>query len=312
MPLNLLVEQHHKLQYAASVQLVAQQTKNPLDTAVTEVGASGEAQSVADLIGAVDYQIGEKRSRRNPENPAAKTRRWVVMPDPIESGQYIDKEEKFATATDPTSTYVKTHTLAVQRGKFDTIVGVRKASNGEYVLSEGGILGIAREGKTPGVGTALPTAQYIPAAGVGMTLEKLRAARKKLKKAEFGIEDDDQLYGLITPDQEDDLIAIAQQSSNSLNAFNVEQLKSGHATPILGITWIVTNRLPLKTPGGPRLCPIWSKNNIVLARWQGIEGRIWNDSHARNLPFVMVDAYYDAVRAQDAGVVVIECTEPVA
>lgn len=309
MALNMLVEQHHKLQYAASVQLVAQQTKNPLDTAVTEVPASGEAQSMADLIGAVDYQIGEKRSRRNPENPAAKTRRWLVLPDPIESGQYIDKEEKFATATDPTSNYVKTHTLAVQRGKFDTILGIRKATDGSYVVSEGGILGVAREGKTPGVGTPLPAAQYIAHNNQGMTLEKLRAARKKLKKAEFGIEDNDQLYGLITPDQEDDLIAIAQQSANSLNAFNVEQLKSGKATSILGVTWIVTNRLPLKAPGGPRLCPIWSKSNIILGRWQGIEGHMWNDTHAKNLPYVLVDAYYDAGRAQDAGVVVIECTE---
>lgn len=309
MPLNVLVEQHHKLQYNASVQLVAQQTRNPLDTAVTEVPASGEAQSVADLIGAVDYQIGEKRSRRNPENPAAKTRRWVVMPDPIESGQYIDKEEKFATATDPTSNYVKVHTLAVQRGKFDTIVGVRKDASGAYVLSEGGILGVAREGKTPGAGTALPASQYVAAAGTGMTLEKLRAARMKLKKAEFGLEDDDQLFGLITPEQEDNLIAIAQQSGVYLNAFNVEQLKSGRATPILGIHWITTNRLPIKAPAGPRLCPIWSKSNIVLGRWQGIEGHMWNDPHAKNLPYVMVDAYYDAVRAQDAGVVVIECQE---
>lgn len=309
MPLNMLVEQHHRLQYNASVQLVAQQTKNPLDQAVNEVPASGEAQSVADLVGAVDYQIGEKRSRRNPENPAAKTRRWVVMPDPIESGQYIDKEEKFATAMDPTSIYVKTHTLAVQRGKFDTIVGVRKAQDGSYVIGEGGILGKAREGKTPGVGTDLPATQYVAHDSKGLTIEKLRVARKRLKKAEFGIEDDDQLFGLITPDQEDDLIAIAQQSGPALNAFNIEQLKSGKATPLLGINWIVTNRLPLKAAGGPRLCPIWSKTNIVLGRWQGIEGKIWNDSHAKNLPYVLVDAYYDAVRAQDAGVAVIECME---
>lgn len=301
------VEQHHKLQYAASVQMVAQQNKNPLEAAVTEVPASGEAQSVADLIGAVEYQIGEPRSRRNPENPAMKTRRWVVLPPPIESGQYIDKEEKFATAMDPTSNYVSVHTKAVVRGKADTVLGVRRV-DGKFVVSEGGILGIAREGKTPGTGTPLPASQYIGHNSAGLTIEKLREARKRLKLAEFGIEDDDQLFGLISPEQEDDLIGIAQNSATNLNAFNIEQLKTGRPTPLLGITWIVTNRLPYDADGA-RLNPIWSKKNIILGRWQGIEGKIWNDTHAKNLPYVLVDAYYDAVRAQDEGVVVIKSME---
>ncbi len=307
--LDMLVEQHHKLQYGSSVQMVAQQNKNPLDAAVTEVPASGEAQSVADLIGSVEYQRGQHHSRRNPENPASKSRRWVVLPEPIESGQYIEKKEKFATAMDPTSNYVTAHTKAVMRGKFDTILGISRTSGGLYTVSHGGILGIAREGKTPGTGTALPASQYIPHNSEGLTIEKLREARKVLKKAEFGIEDDDQLFGLITPEQEDDLIAIAQEAGPSLNAFNIEQLKSGKATPLLGITWIVTNRLPFQGTGGPRLCPIWSKKNIIAGRWQGIEGKIWNDTHAKNLPYCLVDAYYDAVRAEDKGVIVIECTE---
>lgn len=310
MSLEMLVEQHHKLQYASSVQMVAQQMKNPLEAAVTEVPASGEAQSVADLIGEAEYKRGESHSRRNPENPIGKTRRWVVLPPAIESGQYIEKEEKFKTATDPTSNYVTAHTKAVIRGKMDLVVGVSKHDDGNYYVTEGGILGIAREGKTPGVGTPLPASQFIPHASLGLTIEKLRAARLKLKKAEFGIEDDDQLYGLITPQQEDDLIAIAQQSGAALNAFNIEQLKSGRPTPLLGISWILSNRVPLKSQGGPRLVPIWSKANIINARWQGIEGKMWNDTHAKNLPYVLVDAYFDAVRAQDKGVVAIECQEP--
>ncbi|MGR3521936.1 MAG: phage capsid protein [Paracoccus sp. (in: a-proteobacteria)] len=307
---EMLVESHHKLQYASSVQMVAQQNKNPLDATVTEVPASGEAQSVVDLIDAAEYQRGSHNSRRNPENPIGKSRRWVVLPEPIESGQYITKKEKFATAMDPTSNYVTAHTKAVMRGKFDTILGITRRNSGLYVVEHGGILGVAREGKTPGTGSALPASQYIPHNNEGLTLEKLREARKALKKAEFGIEDDDQLFGLITPEQEDDLIGIAQEAKESLNAFNIEQLKSGKATPILGISWIVTNRLPFKADGGPRLCPIWSKKNLILGRWQGIEGKMWNDTHAKNLPYVLVDAYYDAVRAEDKGVVVIECMEP--
>lgn len=310
MSLEMLVEQHHKLQYAASVTMVAQQMKNPLEAAVTEVPASGEAQSVADLVNAVEYRRGEPRSRRNPENPASKSRRWIVLPEAIESGQYIEKEEKFATATDPTSTYVTVHTKAVVRGKMDLIVGVSKANDGNFYVTEGGILGHAREGKTPGVATPLPPSQFIDHGGLGLNIEKLREARLLLKKADFGIEDDDPLYSLISPQQEDDLLAIAQQSGPALNAFNIEQLRAGKPTPLLGINWILSNRVPLKEPAGPRLIPLWSKANIVNGRWQGIDGRLWNDTSAKNLPYCLVDAYFDAVRAQDKGVVAIECIEP--
>lgn len=310
MPLEMLVEQHHRLQYAASVTMVAQQQRNPLMGTVTEMAATGEAQSVADLIHQVEYLYGEERSRRNPENPVSGSRRWVVMPPEIESGQYIEKEDKFRTATDPTSTYVRAHTVAVTRGWADRLLGIRKTAGG-FLVVDGGILGKAREGKTPGVGSDLPAAQYIAHGGVGLTLDKLRAAVKKLKKADFGIDGMlDPLYCAITPDQEDDLLGIAAASGANLNTFNIEQLRSGKPTPLMGVNWILTNRLPLKAIGGPRFCPIWAKSNIIAGVWQGIEGRMWNDTSAKNLPYAHVGAYVDCVRAEDKGVVVIECTEP--
>lgn len=307
MALEMLVEAHHKLMYANSVKMVAQQKRNPLLGAVTEIPASGEAQSVADLIGAIEYLYGEERSRVNVENPAGKSRRWCVMPPEIESGQYITKEEKFRTATDPTSNYVVAHTKAVLRGRADRVVGIRKV-DGEYVVSEGGILGIAREGKTPGTGMPLPTSQYVPVGVTGLTLDKLRDGVKQLKKDDFGLEDDDQLFGLITPEQEDNLLDIVAATGASLNSFQVEQLKSGKPTMLMKTTWIVTNRLP-KNDAGNRLCPIFSKANIIAALWQDVQGAMWNDTHAKNLPYCHVGAYVDCVRAEDKGVIVIECAE---
>lgn len=313
MPLEMLVEQHHKLQYAASVEMVAQQKKNPLESAVTQVPASGEAQSVSDLLEQVEYSRGDEKGRRNPENPAKQTRRWVTLQPSIESGQYITKEEKFRTATDPTSIFVKNHTTAVVRGKFDLIMGISKGNDGLFHVTEGGILGRAREGKTPGTSTPLPNSQYIPHGDTGMSLEKVRAGIKKLELADFGLEEDDPLFSVISPHQKDDLIALAQEAKVSLNAFQIEQIKTGKPTTLMGVTWIFTNRLPYKAGEElTRLCPIFSKANIINAAWQEIEGRMWNDTSAKNLPYCIVDAYFDCVRAQDKGVVVIEAKEPAA
>lgn len=310
MPQNdLLVEQHHRYSYAANTEMVAQQTRSRLMGSVTEVPATGEAQSVADLIGTMEYQYGEDRSRRNPETPVLKTRRWVVRPPVIEVGNYIDKEEKFATATDPTSSYVQGQVMAVNRGWDDRLLGIRRGPEGTFVVSDGGILGYAREGRTPGNGIALPQKQIISAGGTGLTLDKLRRARKQLKKAEFGIEEQDQLFCIITPDQEDDLIGIAAEAGPSMNAFNIEHLREGKATRLMGIDWIMTNRLPKNAAGTARVCPIYSKRNIVAGVWQGIQGQMWNDTHAKNLPYAYTSAYVDVVRAQDEGVIVIECAE---
>lgn len=309
------VEQHHRLMYAESVTMVAQQMKNPIANAVTIVPASGEAQSVTDLVGALPYMRGEPRSRRNPENPILGSRRWVVYQPAVESGQYIDKEDKFKTATDPTSTIVKAHVAAVERGRADLMFGVEPTSSGGYKIGGGGILGVAREGKTPGTGTDLPSGQYLASDSNGLTLDKLRAAVKLLKKADFGIDAAlDPLYGAITPEQEDNLLGIAAASGTNLNSFTIEQLKSGKPTTLMGITWILTNRLPIGATGAPgagkRLVPIWAKSNIIVGEWQATQGDMWNDTSAKNLPYAYVSTYLDVVRAQDKGVVVIPCTEP--
>lgn len=93
MPLE--VTQHQKLQYASSVMMMAQQTRNPMQGAVTTIPATGEAQSVADLLDTVEAVRGDEKSRRNVETPISGSRRWVVLQPSIKAGMYITKEEKF-------------------------------------------------------------------------------------------------------------------------------------------------------------------------------------------------------------------------
>ncbi len=311
MPYVQNVEQHHIVTYAGNVRMVAQQMKNPLLDAVTVVPASGEAMRAADLIGKKKYLRGEARSRRNPENPATGTARWLVFPEqPIESGQYIDKEDRFKMAMDPTSNFMKADVAAVTRGYADTIMGLDEVSNGTYSVVGGGILGIAREGKTASASSiALPASQIIANGGVGLTLDKLRTAVKKLKQADFGIDAAlDPLYGAITPEQENDLLGIAATSGTNLNTFTIEQLKSGKPTMLMGITWILTNRLPKVST--IRSCAIWAKSNIIVGEWEPITGDMWNDTAAKKLPYIYTSCRIDAVRVEDAGVMQIDCVEP--
>ena len=306
MPIATLVEQHHRLTYSNNVVMVAQQLRNPLMDTVTTIRATGEAMSAGDMLNAVEYVYGEERSRTNVENPVSGSRRWLIRPPEIKSGQYIDDEDKFDMAMDPTSNFTVAHTKAVLRGCMDRIMGVRKL-NGAYVVTDGGVLGNAIEGKRPGaVGTALPGSQIIPVGGTGLSVDKMRTAILTLNNADFGLEDDDQLYCLISPTQKDNLLALAQASTTPLNAFNIEQLKNGKPTDLMGINWRFSNRVP-KDAGGNWQCAVWAKSNIVEGVWQDIEGDIWNDTHADNKPYVRARTRRDVVRLQDKGVVVMTC-----
>lgn len=301
------VEAHHKLMYQNNVQMVAQQMQNPLRQAVTVMpNLTGEAVRVSDLLNKKKASKGQDYGRNNPDNRTKRDSRWLVRPEVLHDGELIDTIDKWDMAMDPTSHLVQNSIAAVERGVFDSILGIEEDSAGVFTVAGSGIFGVATSGKRPQTATALPGGNVIAHAGTGLTLDKLRQARKAMKKNEFGLEDNDPLWACITPDQEDDLIGLAAASGPALNAFNIEQLRTGRPTPLLGINWILTNRLPVNA-GGQRLIPIWSKKNVVVGFWQDVEGRIWNDTSKQNLPYIYTSAYVDAVRIQDGGVRVIEC-----
>lgn len=309
MGLEVRAEAHHILTYRNNVQMVAQQKKNRFRGTVIEAPCTGEAVDAADLVGSVEAQEAQGRGRTNIENPPMNSRRWLVFPNEIESGQYIDKVEKLKRAMDPTSIYVRSHVAAVHRTIGDRILGVRMKSKGVFELREGGILGAAVDGKTPGAANkSLPAGNYIAAGATGLTLPKLIKSKEELALRDFGLEDDDEMFCAIGPKQVSDLLSIADGDGNSLNAFQQLQLREGKPTPLMGLTWIVTNRLP-KNSAGERMCPVWSKNNIILGIWQDVQGDMWPDSHAKNTPYAHVGAFVDCVRAQDEGVEVILCAE---
>lgn len=308
MSLDVRAEAHHIQTYRDNVLMVAQQMKGRIRPVITDVPASGEAVAASDLVGRVRASRVSPVERRNIENPPENSRRWLVFPNPVKSGQYISTAEKLRRAMDPTSTYVQAHTAAVVREIDDIAMGIIEGDEGVFSVGTGGILGAAVTGKNPGSSTSsLPSACYTLVGGTGLTLDKIKEAKERLTKDEFGLEDDDPLYCAITPKQVTDLLNLADGDGTALNAFQQMQLQSGKPTPLLGFNWIVTNRLPLV--GGDRYCPMWSKKNIVMGVWQDIQGEMWNDTHADNQPYARVQAFVDCVRVQDRGVHVIICNE---
>lgn len=307
------VEPHHRQTFAENVKMVAQQLKNHLEGAVTVVPASGEAQSLADLVGAIEANEAEDYSRTNPQNVPEHTRRWLVRGNAIESGQLITKAEKWDKAMDPTSILFTSHIKAVLRKWQDRVLGVKRNPNGTYSVAGGGILGSSNSGKNPGTVSDLPSGNYIAvdvgdSGATGLNLTKIRAATEAMELADFGLEEDYGVYGLLTPKQKTDLLNLAFATGQSLNPYDVKQIEDGKPGRLLGVNWLFSNRVPTDA-NGYRLNPIWNKDNIIAGEWQGIMGDVWNDTSAKNQPQIMVDAMVEAGRIEDGGVRVIRNSE---
>ena len=300
------VEAHHKLSYSNNVKLVTQQKGSLFRSTVTEVPCTGEAHDAAELIGKVEAIEGDgSRTRSNIENVPSSKRRWLIRPDEIKSGQYIDKEDIFDSINYPQSKIVEAHTMAVNRVVDDRILGVRRNPNGSFSLRDGGIMGGAIEGKRPGGRVQLDPQYITPHGGFGLVIDKLIGAIEK-----FGLDDNDMSQALnmaITPKQHTDLLKLVSQTQENLNAFQQEELKRGRVTYFMNTFFWQTNRLP--KVGNIRSCPMWTKGNIALGIWEDVNGDIWNDTHADNRPYARVRGYVDCVRIEDSGVHIIECQE---
>lgn len=302
MSFDQLVEAHHQLGMSNAVELALQRMGSKLRPHVTEKPAMGEAVPASDLLGEVKAQRLAARRRSNIENPVPRERRWLVRRDPIGTGQYLDDVDKFNSAMDPQSEIIQAHTNATGRALDDLILGMDEDGN----LGEGGILGSAVSGKRLSSVSQLPSEFKTVHGGVGLSIAKLRKARKKL-----GLDENDLAVFTpvcaITTTQHDDLLGIVESASANLNMLEQPQIVDGKVTRLMGFEFVEHNGL-YKT-GSTCSCPVWIKNNVVLGVWQDIRTRAWNDSSAGNTPYFEIDFVMDCTRKQDKGVHIIEATE---
>lgn len=310
------VEASHRQTYANNIQMVAQEMTSKIRAAVTIAsGLTGDAHNVRDLLDKKDYIESEDYRMTNPQNRSKLDAVWLNRPKIVHSGETIFKEDKFDLAMDPTSNFNRGHVRAVETGVFDRFLGVRKKSSGGFEIAGGGILGNRITGKAR-ASAALPGGQFMAVdadnSGTpsGMVLKKLNLAREMLELNDFGIDDDlsDELFCAVGPKQKSNLLDIAIQTQTSLNAFQIRQIEEGKPTSLFGLTWIFTNRLPTDS-NGYRICPIWTKSNVVGGFWQDVEGDMWNDGSSLNRPYVHVSAYPAATRLENEGVIAIRCLE---
>ena len=162
-------------QYSTNVGLLLQQRGSKLRECVTMGSYTGKAAKAVEQIGSVTAQ---KRTSRHSDTPLISTphdARWV-FPTDYEWADLIDDQDKLRMLIDPTSPYAQNGAYALGRAMDTDIISAA--------------LGTSKTGENGTTSTAFSASQTIAAGAAGLTVAKLREAKKILLANEVDVEND--------------------------------------------------------------------------------------------------------------------------
>lgn len=285
-------------QYATNIQLLLQQKGSRFRPFVMSGSHVGKQASPVDQIGAISMQPVVSRFAPMGRVDAAVDRRWV-FPNDFDLPQLIDSFDKLRLLTDPQSSYVQNAVYAAGRQIDDLVIAA--------------LNGTAKTGETGSTSTTLPAAQKIArtfgaAAATGLTVAKLREAKRILMAAEVDL-DSDAITCAVTAQQHDNLLAEAQIISTDFNDKPV--LVEGKIQRFLGINFIHCERLALSTDGNSdRLVPVWAKSGMYLGMWNDMTTDISQRKDLQGLPWqTYVYMTAGATRLEEKKTVQVACDE---
>lgn len=288
---------HYAQQYASNIELLLQQKGSRLRDTCTPMSVSGAKAAVpVDQLGKVE---ATKRTTRYPTLVPADTptdRPWVY-PSDYDWNDLIDSIDKLRVLTDPQSSYVTNGTYAMGRSQDKEIIAAFFADR--------------KTGESGATTTSFLAGNVIAvnsgaAGAVGLTVAKLRAAKKLLLAAEVDL-DMDPITVPITAAQHDNLLAEIQITSMDFNDRPV--LTEGNVTRFLGMNFKHTELLKTDS-SGYREIPVYAKSGVTFATWNEITTDVSIRKDLAGLPAqVYVFGTYGATRTQEQKVVKILCAE---
>lgn len=289
---NLAVQQ-----FTTQVQLLSQQEGSKLETTVMTAPHYGEQAVAVDQY--VPVNATERTGRYEPLVPydTQNDRRWVT-PRNWDWDDLIDNFDKLVLLNDPTSSYVKSAVYALGRSKDDVIIDA--------------IFGTAKTGKTGSTNTSFLAANqmdvgYGSASATGLNTRKILHARKILMSYDIDL-DNDQLYCIITAQQNEDLLNEIQFVDGDFT--NTKRLDDGRLKSHMGVNFIHCERLPVNGSGYRRV-PLYCRSGMHLGIWQDLKISIDQRKDLSSLPWqVYAMQSVGATRTEEKKVIEIPCMEP--
>lgn len=286
-------------QFSTNIQLLLQQKGSRLRSAVMSGTHVGAQASPVDQIQPITANKVVKRFAPMPRVDARLDRRWVFPVD-YDLNQLIDEFDKLRLLTDPSSHYVANAMHALGRAQDVEII------NAFFADAKTGV-----EGNTT---TSFPSGNQISvqqgsASPSGMSVAKLRAAKKLLMQNEVDLTSDP-LYAAITAKQHDDLLAEVQVIDADFNG-GKPVMEEGLITRFLGINFIHTELLNTGTDdqsGTSTLVPVWAKSGMYMGLWNDLQTKVSQRDDLQGLPYqAYAKGTFGGARTDEKRVIEVFC-----
>lgn len=288
---------HYVKQFANTIQLKLQQNGSKVRPFVMEGMHKGEMAAPVDQIDSIEMQEPEARFAPLSRTDAPVDRRWC-SPVAYDLNQLVDPWDELQMLLDPKGKYVENAVKAAGR-KFDDII-------------IDSFFGAASTGKAGATSTTFPADQQISvsqgaASATGMTVAKLRAAKKLLMANEVNVESDP-ITAILTARQIDDLLAEIEVIHQDYK-LGAQVNSDGLITKILGINIVHCERL--ETDGSSyRRIPVFAKSGMHLGIWQDVKTDISQRKDLSGHPWqAYVQMMAGATRLEEEKIVEIKCSE---
>ena len=287
----------HSEQYASNVELLLQQQQSRLRTAVRSNSYTGKAAQPVQQIGSVTLSDWVREG----DTPILNTPHDVRWLEPVtkHGAQLIDRHDFLRTIADFRSPYVENGAAAANRACDQIIID---AAFGSSKTGEDKGTTVVWDTFT----TANPTHIIDSAGANGMTVSKLRAAKKALMKAEVDI-DNEELFVVMTGAQHDDLLGETLAASADYNTTPV--LVDGRIRSFMGFNFITTELLPFNG-SSDRRCMAFARSGLALGIFGDVTGRVDERTDKSYATQVYTSITVGATRVEEKKLVEIVCDEP--
>ncbi len=282
------ISDHFVKQFTTNVELLLQQQNSVFASAVTHGMYTGEAAQVVKQFDTVSFHEKVGRGTDTQWDSINHKQRWV-FPTDYTLALPVDKEDELRMLDSPLSPYAASMRAAWARNVDDVIIAAA--------------LGTAYTGKNGSTSTSFDSAnQQIAASATGLTLAKLRSARKILRAAL--VDPSDELYIAVTAEEIDDLLGTTEVTSADYNS--VKALVAGDVDTFMGFKFLHTERLLADGSSNTRVIA-WAKSGLHLGQWNGLESRVGERADKNYAMQVFMRGTIGATRTQEAKVVEILC-----
>lgn len=270
------VPEHHVKMYTANVQAALNKQGGLLMGYVSRSAYRGEKAQVINFIGQVEFVERNTPYGDTELTKLEHTQRWITGTE-YDCAVLVDRLDVLKMIYDPTNPYVMRFREAAAR-KMD-----------EIIMSS--FFSAAKSGKDGTESVAFPSKDVVAHGSTALTVAKLRAMRKLIKKRHVDLRMN-RPYFAVTADETDDLLAEVAVGSSDYNA--VKPLVDGEVSNFMGFTFVPYEDngsskngkgIPTYDDGGNtiRQCPVWVTEGMHYGSWDELDIVINNRADKNNI-----------------------------